>query len=571
MLFIAPGINWLAECTGIYFETFLQEDLAIVTGGLLVVKNELPLLVVAFTLFSGILTGDVIIYGLGYAARHIPWFHRKLFSPKVESARKKIEGNIISTVALVRLMPGFLFPTYLACGMIGVSFIQFFLTTLATALVYTSALLALVIKLGDTVIPVVGFWGWIIVISFMLLLITLKTIGPKRLKLAINNGVESFEFEEMQQETTLQGMPALGKMNHKVSVSEKIPQFIFYSPLGIRWILLGLRYRNFMLPTIANPHIEAGGLWGESKSRLMQQVSGSCQLWISPFTTVTLDKKFRPEEWLSVALKNLQDSDIKFPFVAKPDIGWQGYGVRIMNNQKELLDYFRTFPLNNTVIMQKIIPFEGEAGVFYSRMPGEKHGKVTSLTLRYFPHIIGNGRNTVWDLICQDERMNFKSRYYLGKDHLHSGVSTESLTTIPEEGEIVQLAFIGSIRVGGLYKNGEKFITDELNKRFDDIACSMPEFYFGRFDIKFKSIELLMQSIDFQIFEINGAGAEAIHVWDNETPLLKSYRELFKYQSLLFKISHKNRKRGYKPMKMKEFYTFTKQYNNLISAYPPSE
>ena len=195
---------------------------------------------------------------------------------------------------------------------------------------------------------------------------------------------------------------------------------------------------------------------------------------------------------------------------------------------------------------------------------------MTSLTFRYFPFVIGDGKSSVLELIKQDERTNFKSRFYLGKDPLHQGISLHDLESVPHREEIVQLAFIGSIRVGGLYRNGEDFITPKLNQLFDEIACSMPEFYFGRFDIKFKTINLLKEATDFQIFEINGAGAEAIHVWDTDTPLIKTYKELFRYQSLLFRISDRNREKGYKPMGMREFYSFTRQYNNLISSYPLS-
>jgi len=566
-----PVAGWFGRCIGLYFETFLQEDLAIVTGGLLVVKNELPLMFVAISLFTGILSGDLIIYGMGRAARNIPWIRNRLVNRRVEIAREHLEKNLIPSIALVRLLPGLLFPTYLACGFTGVSFKQFFLTTLTTSALYSTILLTLVIKLGEFVFPTMGYWGWIIMLCFVLLLITYKTIKPRRLKLANNTVVDTISFPEIiQNPGTFLGMPSLQYINHKVSASEKIPPLIFYTPLGLRWIMLGIRYRKMALPTIANPFIEAGGLWGESKSRLMHQVSGGQRQWIAPFSTFTLDKQYTVERLYNKALDELSAASLAFPLVIKPDIGWQGYGVRIINNETELLEYFSEYPKNNTIIIQELIPYEGEAGVFYLRYPGEPQGRVISLTFRYYPHVIGDGKSTVLELIRQDKRTNFKSRFYLGKDSLHQGISPDDLEIVPRHGEIVRLTFIGSIRVGGLYKNGENYITPALNQRFDEIACSMPEFYFGRFDIKFKSIDLLQEASDFQIFEINGAGAEAIHVWDTDTSLLKAYKELFRYQSMLFKISDMNRKNGHKPMGMKEFYSFSKQYNDLTNSYPLS-
>lgn len=569
---INPGLDWFAKCTGLFFETFIQEDVAIVTGGLLVVKKELPLFLVAISLFTGILTGDAIIYGIGRAARNIPWIYNKLVTNSVQNAKKNLEKNLVASIALVRLLPGLLFPTYVACGLIGVSFTQFILTTMTASAIYSTVLLTVIIKVGEFVFPHIGYWGWIIMISFVLLIITYKTIRPRWLRLSNNTIVPAITFpENSKNEDTFLGMPSLRLVNRRVAVSEKIPPLVFYTPIGLRWIMLGIRYGNITLPTIADPSIEAGGLWGESKSKLMRQVSEQHSQWIAPFTSFVLADHLSLEEMHNQALKVLASASLDFPVVVKPDIGWQGYGVRIIHNGQELIDYFRDFPKNNTIILQELIPYHGEAGVFYMRYPEESHGKVISLTFRYYPHVIGDGKSTIQELIRMNERTNFKSRFYFGKDPLHKGIAPEVLATVPAKDEIVQIAFIGSLRVGGLYRNGENYITPEMSRRFDEIACSMPEFYFGRFDVKFKSIDLLKEGTDFQIFEINGAGAEAIHIWDTDTSLIKTYKELFKYQSLLFRISNMNRKKGYKPMGMREFYTFTKQYNNLISSYPVSQ
>lgn len=568
---IYPVDGLFGKCTGLFFETFLQEDLAIVTGGLLVVKKELPLLLVAISLFTGILSGDLIIYSMGMAARRIPWIRNRFVNSKVENARIKLENNLVSTIALVRVLPGLLFPTYLACGFMGVSFIRFFVTTLTASVIYTTILLTIVVKLGEVVFTAIGYWGWIIMLCLVLLLITYKTIKPRRLRLANSAVLDTIPFPVIgQDQGTFLGMPSLDSVSRRVSVSERIPPSVFYTPLILRWVLLGIRYRNLTLPTIANPHIEVGGLWGESKSRLMIQVSREHCQWIAPFATFTLDDHLTVDSSFRKVLDQLSSASLDFPLVIKPDIGWQGYGVRTIQKEPELLDYLREYPKNNSLIIQKHIPYEGEAGVFYLRYPGESKGRVISLTFRYYPHVIGDGISSVQELIKLNKRTNFKSRFYFGKDPMHRGISSDNLESVPRLGETVQLAFIGSIRVGGLYANGEKYITPAFNQRFDEIAGSMPEFYFGRFDIKFKTINRLMEAEDFQIFEINGAGAEAIHVWDTDTSLLKAYKELFKYQSLLFKISNMNRDNGCKPMGMRDFYSFSRQYFKLTHLYPRS-
>jgi membrane protein DedA with SNARE-associated domain len=569
---IEPIGNTLSQCLALFFGTYLQEDVAIVAGALLVVKHQLPLVLVAISLIGGVITGDILIYGMGAAARKIPWIHKKLINPRVESARKSLDKNLIVTLFSVRFLPTILFPTFIACGLIGISFYRFFMTSMISGIIWTSILLALVINLGEVVFPAFGYWGWIIMISVSLLIITYKTIKPRWLKLSNNMTIQTNMIIDTEEEvTTLPGMPAISASNHRVAASEKIPYILFYTPIGLQWLFLGIRYRSLTLPTVANPLIEAGGLWGESKSRLMGCISEENSGFVAPFTSLKLDKSLSSEILLENALMKMKEKGLQFPIVVKPDIGWLGLGVRVVKDESMLLDYINIYPRDLSIIMQKLISHKGEAGVFFIRKPGEPTGRVTSLTIRYFPYIIGDGTSTVDELINKDERLRYKSSFYKGKESFHQGLSEEFLKSVPPRGEIKQIAFIGSIRVGGLYINGEKYITEELNERFNKIACSIPEFYYGRFDIKFESIDMLQQGKNFEIIEINGAGSEAIHVWDANMPLRKVFQELFKYQSILFKISNENRKRGFKPMKGKEFYTYTKNYKNLMHTYPPSQ
>jgi hypothetical protein len=175
---------------------------------------------------------------------------------------------------------------------------------------------------------------------------------------------------------------------------------------------------------------------------------------------------------------------------------------------------------------------------------------------------------TISELVQTDPRTKLRADFYLGGKSNHLGFGKDDLASIPQEGELIRLAFIGSLRVGGLYRDARHLITPELNERFDAIAGSMPEFYYGRFDIKFESTDLLKEGKGFSIIEINGAGAEAIQAWDPDVPVMQLYREFFKAQSLLFKVASLNRKRGYKPMSMIAFIKAIRKQNRLIDSYP---
>jgi len=73
---------------------------------------------------------------------------------------------------------------------------------------------------------------------------------------------------------------------------------------------------------------------------------------------------------LENALALMKDKKLEFPVVAKPDIGWNGYGVRLIEDCNHLLHYISDFPHDEKIILQRPVPYDGEAGIFYVRIPG---------------------------------------------------------------------------------------------------------------------------------------------------------------------------------------------------------
>ncbi len=134
----------------------------------------------------------------------------------------------------------------------------------------------------------------------------------------------------------------------------------------------------------------------------------------------------------------------------------------------------------------------------------------------------------------------------------------------------MRIALIGNQRAGALYRDGRRYITPALEARFDAIARSMPEFHYGRFDLRFESIEGLMRGEDFSIVEINGIGGEAIDCWDPHFGVLAVYRKLAEQQRLLFEIGERNRARGFQPTKAGEFIASLFRQTKLIGRYPAS-
>jgi hypothetical protein len=119
-------------------------------------------------------------------------------------------------------------------------------------------------------------------------------------------------------------------------------------------------------------------------------------------------------------------------------------------------------------------------------------------------------------------------------------------------------------------RNGHRYTTAALEQRIDAIARGMSEFHYGRFDLRFASLEELMRGEDFSIMEINGIGGEAIDCWGPRLSVLEVYRRLADQQRMLFPIGERNRTPSFRPMPLGDFVGSLICQTQLIRRYPAS-
>jgi membrane protein DedA with SNARE-associated domain len=566
-----PFDSWAVRAAALFLGPFVHEDVAAAMAAAFIHEYDMPVAGAFATLYAGVFVSDILIFVLGRLARRAVSLRRFLSPDKLEKAERRLRDHRVTAIALCRLVPGLLFSTFFACGFLGVPFIEFIIPAVITSLTWTAVLLFVVLRFGDAFYNAHAGHER----AFLALGIVAVLVLGYVLRRVFKNVVareEAGAGAAPGHPTIIEGMPPVPASARRISESEQIPPPLYYTPLGLRWLWLSLRHGSVTLPALADPCIEAGGLWGESKSDCLGQISAGQERWVATFITARRAAGDpEAEACVADAITRLGEVGLAFPIVAKPDVGWQGFGVQLLHDREELRRYLAKYPPETRLILQEAVPFEGEAGVLYVRMPGEATGRVMSLTLRYWPHVIGDGVSTVRELIEREPRMAYKARFYRGDNPQHRGLSAELLERVPADREMVRLSFIGSIRTGGLYRDARASITPAMSERFDAIARSMPEFWFGRFDIRFRSLDELQHGEAFKVIEVNGAGAEAIHMWDPEMPLVEAYRELLHYQSLLFTIGAANRKRGFKPMGLRALIAFTNKQNRLIDSYPPSE
>jgi hypothetical protein len=264
----------------------------------------------------------------------------------------------------------------------------------------------------------------------------------------------------------------------------------------------------------------------------------------------------------STVAGRMREAGLGFPVVAKPDIGWCGFGVRLLDNQAALVDYIARFPEGETFLLQRYLPEPGEAGLFYMREPEAPSGRLIGILLRHYPSVTGNGVDAIEYLIAGDARLRRATA-----NPLHE--CRYDPRRIPAAGEVVRLSTVASTRVGGAYEDGTAYATAALAARVDAIARDMGEFLVGRFDVRYSTLERL-QAGDFIIMEVNGAGSEAVHAWDPRYSIREAYRIVFAKQRLLFAISAANRRRGRRPVGIWTLARLYLRQQRAIRRYPPS-
>ena len=362
-----------------------------------------------------------------------------------------------------------------------------------------------------------------------------------------------------------QGMPALEQGGPPVSFFEFWPMWAFYPPVMAYVAWLMLRYRGLLLPTVANPSFPGGGFYGESKAEILTLAMTHVPEWVAPFITIDRPPGDLPvNDEAEAALATLRDAGLSLPVVAKPDLGCRGAGVKLVRTKDDLRAYLEAFPRGARLLLQRLVPFEGEAGIFYCRRPGEAKGRIISITLKYFPYVTGDGQRSLRELILDDPRAGPLAHLYL---HRH----TARLEQVPAAGETIRLAFAGSHSRGAIFRNGTHLVTPEMEARFDEIARRLPEFHFGRFDVRFERFIDVQRGHGFTMVEVNGAGAESTHIWDRRTRLVQAWRDLMRQYRWLFEIGYANRARGFRPMSLAAFKRDYQREKALTPLYPATD
>ena len=248
-------------------------------------------------------------------------------------------------------------------------------------------------------------------------------------------------------------------------------------------------------------------------------------------------------------------SQIQYPCIAKPDIGLRGMAVEKINNETELQQYHQQ--IGTDFLVQTYIDLPNEAGVFYYRLPGQARGCVSGIVQKHIVAVTGNGKDTVLELIQNNPRFFYQIKYLQQKQAQH-------MDTVLPEGQSLTLSTIGNHARGSEFQDISHHISETLQKTFDQLAGQIKGFYYGRFDIKYNTIDELANGQNFCIIELNGALSEPTHIYDPKHSLLFGWREIARHIGFMYQTSRKNHQQGVPYLSLSQGIDMLRQHQKLL-------
>jgi hypothetical protein len=192
-----------------------------------------------------------------------------------------------------------------------------------------------------------------------------------------------------------------------------------------------------------------------------------------------------------------------------------------------------------------------------------REGFIYSITRKEFPHVVGDGKRTLEELIYSHPRLRCQAGVFLAR-------FADDASRVLAPGERLRLAQSGNHCQGTLFRDGSDLITPELAATIDELASSFARdgearggaggLDFGRFDVRFEAEEDLRAGRGFRILELNGTTGESTNLYDPDRSLVWSYKVLFGQWRLLYQLGSERRRQGCKVLTIRELLVSIRKY-----------
>lgn len=482
------GMRLVALLALLALATLVSEDLACIAAGLLVSGGRIEFVPATVACFTGILVGDMGLYGLGRALGRpalarapLRWF---VTESAVERGARWFEQRGVRVVFLSRFLPGLRLPTYVAAGVVRASFPRFALAFVVACAIWTPLLVGIAAWFGGSLEGVADRLGGAAPWAFVVLLVGIFALERLVVPLFSHRGRRLLRARIERRRRW-----------------EFWPRWAFYPPIVWHIAKGMIRRRSIRLLSATNPAMPAGGLAGERKSEILDGLGGGGG-FVARHVLLSGDRSV--EDRLSDARAFLASIASDFPVVLKPNVGERGSGVVVVRDEDRLRRELEE--RDQDQILQEYAPGL-EFGVFVLKRPGEDRFRLHSVARKVMPVIVGDGERTLERLVLDDDRAVCLFDHYMD-------ANVDRWLDVPAAGERVQLVELGTHCRGAIFLDGSDLATDALRDRFDAISRGYDGFFFGRYDVRAVSEAALTEGRDLLVVEVNGLSSEPAHLYD---------------------------------------------------------
>jgi len=285
------------------------------------------------------------------------------------------------------------------------------------------------------------------------------------------------------------------------------PGWLLYLPVRLGIVLLSLRHRRLTAFASANPALgRIGGFIGDSKSLLLrpfQRDSRCC-----PTLALSLEDTHEERVREAAAFAACHG----YPLVFKPEVAEDGAGMRYSRDEAHLERWVGGMK-EDFMLQKKLTGLEFE--VVWRRNPGKDDGRVLVVVQKQDVVVMGDGEQTLEELIWLDEVAVSRGELYL---ECHD----RDLNRVVPAGEKVALNLSGSYGHGARCVHRHDLNTEALSQAVTTFAKRFPGLHFGRFDLRAASEEEFKAG-RFMVTEVGGCCHVSSLVRDESLRFSRAY------------------------------------------------
>jgi len=458
----AAGAHYWILLVIIVICTFVAEDPTCLATGLMVAVGIIDFMSGAAACTVGIFIGDLVLYSLGrffgrqaIAKAPFKWFIKESKVNQWAGWFSTPKGMLV--VVSSRFIPASRVPTFVTAGIMKLNIARLGGLLLLAALIWTPPLMYLGYKFGAHGMELLARFKsqalWIILGFIFALHFVTHWIVPA---------------------LTWRGRRQIVMKVRNLLQASLWPSWLLYFPIRIGIVALCLRHRRLTAFASANPALgRIGGFIGDSKSLLMrpfQRDSRCC-----PLLALSMEDSVEDRLKEAHAFAACQG----YPLVFKPEVGEDGAGMRYIRTPEQL-DRWVAGAKEDFLLQKKIEGLEFE--VVWRRNPGKDDGRVLVVVQKQDVVVMGDGEETLEELIWLDEVAVSRGELYL---ECHD----RDLNRVVPAGEKVVLNLSGSYGHGARCVHRHDLNTPELSAAMTTFAKRFPGLHFGRFDLRAVSEE----------------------------------------------------------------------------------